>query len=116
MLRMRRIEGLTASFLRTVALAVALTSCSSEEPTHAGSSGEGTSAALGHVHGIGTDPGDGRVYLASHYGVFRVDEDEGVTRVADRWHDTMAFTVVGPGHFLASGHPDPRDDLPVHLG
>jgi hypothetical protein len=37
-------------------------------------------------------------------------------RVADRWQDTMGFAVVGPDHFLASGHPDLREDLPAHLG
>lgn len=74
--------------------------------------------ALGHVHGIGTDPADGTVYAATHYGVFDLGKDGAgpAERVADRWQDTMAFTVVGPGHFLASGHPDQREDLPVHLG
>ncbi len=28
----------------------------------------------------------------------------------------MGFTVVGPDHFLGSGHPDGRDDLPPFLG
>ncbi len=28
----------------------------------------------------------------------------------------MGFTVVGPDHFLGSGHPDLRDDLPPLLG
>jgi len=28
----------------------------------------------------------------------------------------MAFTIVGNGHFLGSGHPDLREDLPVQLG
>lgn len=76
------------------------------------------SAAIGHVHGLGTDPADGTLYAATHFGVF--DLGKGGTgsavRVADRWQDTMAFTVVGPGHFVASGHPDLGEDLPVHLG
>jgi hypothetical protein len=72
--------------------------------------------ALGHVHGLGVDPGDGTLYAATHFGVFRVAEDGSLSRVADRWQDTMAFTVVGPGHFLGSGHPDRREDLPAHLG
>lgn len=72
--------------------------------------------ALGHVHGLGTDPGDGTLYAATHYGVLRVGDDGSLSRVADRWQDTMAFTVVGPGHFLASGHPDLREELPSHLG
>lgn len=73
-------------------------------------------AALGHVHGLGTDPASGTLYVASHLGVFTLNEQGTVSRVADRWQDTMAFTVVGPGHLLASGHPDLREDLPVHLG
>jgi photosystem II stability/assembly factor-like uncharacterized protein len=28
----------------------------------------------------------------------------------------MGFAVVGSDHFLASGHPDIREDLPTHLG
>ncbi|MFP5252525.1 MAG: F510_1955 family glycosylhydrolase [Actinomycetes bacterium] len=73
-------------------------------------------APLGHVHGLGTDPGSGTLYVASHLGVFTLTDDGTVSRVADRWQDTMAFTVVGAGHLLASGHPDLREDLPVHLG
>jgi hypothetical protein len=43
-------------------------------------------------------------------------------RVGDRYQDTMGFTVVGPDHFLGSGHPDLRDkrllkaDRPPLLG
>lgn len=72
--------------------------------------------ALGHVHGLGVDPADGALYVASHTGVYRVPEDGTVERVADRYQDTMGFAVVGPGHFLASGHPDLREDLPGQLG
>lgn len=72
-------------------------------------------AAMGHVHGLGVDPADGTLYAATHFGLFRIDDDSAV-RVADRWQDTMAFTVVGGRHFLASGHPDLREDLPDHLG
>lgn len=71
---------------------------------------------IGHVHGLGVDPADGVLYAATHTGVFRLDSEDGVERVAGRWQDTMAFTVVGPGAFLASGHPDLSEDLPVHLG
>ena len=111
--RFRRVAALAASCL----LPVALAGCSSaDQASSSASPAAGEPQAVGHVHGIGTDPADGTVYIASHFGVFRVDEDGGVERVADRWQDTMAFTVVGPGHFLASGHPDQREDLPVQLG
>lgn len=88
-------------------------SCSAEPST--GPAGAGT-PAVGHIHGLGVDPGDDTLYVATHHGLFRLDDSGAATRIADRRQDTMAFTVVGPGHFLASGHPDPREDLPPHLG
>ena len=75
-----------------------------------------TDTTLGHVHGLGIDPADDTLYIASHMGLFQRRDGGQLHRVADRWQDTMAFTVVGPNHFLASGHPDLREDLPPHLG
>ncbi|MFH9467157.1 F510_1955 family glycosylhydrolase [Streptomyces clavifer] len=71
----------------------------------------------GHLHGLGVDPADGSVYAAGHLGVFRLTGTEAV-RVADRYQDTMGFTVTGPGTFLASGHPSPTDSTASspHLG
>ncbi|PRX43465.1 hypothetical protein B0I33_11583 [Prauserella shujinwangii] len=38
-------------------------------------------------------------------------------RIAGLTQDFMGFTVVGPGHFLGSGHPGPDDrEQPSHLG
>jgi hypothetical protein len=61
-----------------------------------------------HVHGLGINPADGTLYAATHTGLFTVG-DGTATRVTDRLQDTMGFTVVGPDHFLGSGHPDFRD-------
>ena len=70
-----------------------------------------------HVHGLGVNPADDALFIATHTGLFRASEGQGAaTRVADRQQDTMGFTVVGPDHFLGSGHPDLRDDLPPLLG
>ena len=70
-----------------------------------------------HVHALGVDPGDGSLFIATHTGLFRLPLDqESPERVSDLHQDTMGFTVAGPGHFLGSGHPDPRDDLPPLLG
>jgi len=63
-----------------------------------------------HVHGLGINPADGALYAATHTGLFRLDTDGRVQRIADRYQDTMGFTVAGPDRFLASGHPDLRDD------
>lgn len=107
---MRRALGVATSLVATVVLV----GCSSE--TAKSSSSTDQDELLGHVHGLGTDPADGTLYVASHMGVFRRQDDGRLERVADRWQDTMAFTVVGPGHFIASGHPDLREDLPPQLG
>lgn len=73
--------------------------------------------SLGHVHGLGVDPGDGVLYAATHSGLFRLPEKGGPERVSESRQDTMGFTVVAPGHFLGSGHPDPRIvDAPANLG
>lgn len=74
-----------------------------------------------HVHGLGVDPADGALFIATHTGLFRVDEGERkAERVGDRYQDTMGFTIVGPNRFLGSGHPDINEarekNLPPLLG
>lgn len=107
---MMRILALGAAGFATLA------GCTTNEPDDAGSAPDSAVKALGHVHGLGTDPADGTLYVATHFGVLRVSDDGSLNRVADRWQDTMAFMIAGPVHFLASGHPDLREDLPSHLG
>lgn len=66
---------------------------------------------------MGKNPKDGALFVATHTGLFRIGSGGGnATRVADRYQDTMGFTVVGPDEFLGSGHPDSRDSLPPFLG
>ena len=77
---------------------------------------EAADPGLAHVHGLGVDPADGTLYAASHFGLFRVPADGTATRIANRYQDTMGFTVTGPGSFLASGHPDFREDDEPRLG
>jgi len=70
-----------------------------------------------HVHGLGINPADQALFIATHTGLFRAPRNERkAERVAGRYQDTMAFTVVGPNRFMGSGHPDGRDDLPPFLG
>ncbi|MEV5765159.1 F510_1955 family glycosylhydrolase [Micromonospora sp. NPDC052213] len=84
------------------------------DATSTGSSALG-SGGLGHVHGLGVNPADGQLYVATHHGVVRFSGAE-ATRVGDGRQDTMGFTVAGPDEFLASGHPAPGEDGPRHLG
>ena len=70
-----------------------------------------------HVHGLGVNPADGALFVATHTGLFRAAAGEQrARRVAGRYQDTMGFTVTGPDEFLGSGHPDGRENLPPFLG
>ncbi len=60
-----------------------------------------------HVHGLGIDPADRALFIATHSGLYRVDKSsQKAKRVGGRFQDTMGFTIVGPNRFLGSGHPD----------
>ena len=70
-----------------------------------------------HVHGLGVDARDGSLDLAAHTGLYVIRNGERVARrVGDSHQDTMGFAVAADGRFVGSGHPDPRSDLPPHLG
>jgi photosystem II stability/assembly factor-like uncharacterized protein len=74
-----------------------------------------------HVHGLGINPADNRLYIATHTGMYRVPPDaQQAERVGESRQDTMGFTVVGANRFLGSGHPDPQvmreQNLPPNLG
>ena len=62
---------------------------------------------VSHVHGLGVNPSDGSLVVATHFGSFRLPADgDDATRIGGSYQDTMGFTVVGDDHFLGSGHPD----------
>ncbi|NYI77048.1 F510_1955 family glycosylhydrolase [Nocardioides panzhihuensis] len=112
---MNRTSRLTIAV--AVATALLSTACAADsESSPAATDNTADESSVGHIHGLGIDPADDSLYVATHFGLFHVPDDGKPTRVADRWQDTMAFTVVGPGHFLGSGHPDLTEDLPPHLG
>lgn len=109
--------------LPVVAAAVLLlTACGSGADAGTGDSNTGSkadskqSAGLPseHVHGVARDPGDGKVYLATHEGLFRYDED-GPVKIGPVV-DFMGFSIAGPGRFYASGHPAAGVDLPAPVG
>jgi hypothetical protein len=70
-----------------------------------------------HVHGLGRNPADKALFIATHTGMFRLgSSDRSAKRIAELYQDTMGFTVVGPDHFLGSGHPGSIDNGPPFLG
>ena len=76
-----------------------------------------TSEGATHIHGLGVNPSDESLFIATHTGLFRAAPGEQrATRVGDKTQDTMGFTVTGEDEFLGSGHPDVRDQLPPLLG
>lgn len=66
--------------------------------------GDAGNQGFGHVHGIAIDPGSSALHVATHVGLFRIDDPRTAVRVSKDDLDLMGFTVVGPRHFLASGH------------
>lgn len=124
----RHAWALTAAIATTGALAV---SCGGPPPEREAGKVRGSSTlnapadpGFGHVHGLGLNRADGMLYAATHFGVWRLHAEPATQssaaarpkRIADRWQDTMGFTVAGPDTFYGSGHPDLREDAPPHLG
>lgn len=74
---------------------------------------------LGHIHDIVELEGD--LLIATHSGLYRVDDPTTAVLVGTERHDLMALTADGSA-LQASGHPDLRIDayrvegLPAHLG
>lgn len=94
--------------------AAALAGCGSDEADRPGTVAD---PGAQHVHGLGVNPRDGALFIATHTGLFRLAADEQrATRVGGSLQDTMGFTVLGADDFLGSGHPDGRDGLPPYLG
>ncbi|MEU6375223.1 F510_1955 family glycosylhydrolase [Streptomyces sp. NPDC046909] len=99
-----------------IALAsLALTACESAS-SDTGEAAAATPEVLSHVHGLGVDPADGRVYVATHSGLYTVTKGEKPKLVGDRRDDFMGFTVTGEKTFVASGHGAPGGGQPGDLG
>ncbi len=98
-------------------VAVALTGCGDDAAAPSSEREAPAEAGASHIHGVGADPADGALYVATHTGLFRAAEGEQeARRVGESQQDTMGFTVAGERTFLGSGHPDAQDDLPPLLG
>ncbi|MGP3965296.1 F510_1955 family glycosylhydrolase [Nonomuraea sp. 3N208] len=114
---MEHVDGRLRAAVVAAVLGSVLTACGQAAPQHDGAGEPGL--GVGHVHGVDIDPADGSLYVAGHYGLFKVTSPTTIARVADRDQDHMGFTIIGPRTFLASGHPSAEDvspQLPPHLG
>lgn len=106
------------SALQLIAGCSAGTPSAGTEPgtTPGTTAGHSEHAALpsAHVHGVARDPGTGSLILATHEGLFRYG-DNGPQLVGPAI-DLMGFTIAGPGHYYASGHPNVVMELPQPMG
>jgi hypothetical protein len=99
-----------------VAAALVVAGCgeSSEQPSETVTAGD---PGVIHIHGLGRNPADDALFIATHTGLFRMGPgDRSAERVAGLYQDTMGFTVVGPDRFLGSGHPGSIEHDPPFLG
>lgn len=98
---------------------LALAGCGGGDPAAGEGSTGGTSAdaAPVHVHGLGVNPADDSLFIATHTGLFRsAPGEQTAERVGNSLQDTMGFTVAGEDTFLGSGHPGPGEVGPPLLG
>ncbi|MGY1749977.1 F510_1955 family glycosylhydrolase [Modestobacter sp. SYSU DS0511] len=93
-----------------------LTGCAATDDSAAPAPGDtlGTLPAA-HVHAVAVDPGDGALLVATHEGLITLGDD-GRPAAVGPVIDLMGFTVAGPDHYLASGHPGLHTDLPNPVG
>lgn len=104
---------------RTLALSFAVllvvASCASENNEVVAQPG-----ALGHIHDL-VIADDDTLLVASHTGLYRIDDIDRAILIGTEQHDLMAMSVDADG-LLASGHPDLRlekyrvEGRPPHLG
>ena len=121
--RPRRVELLRRlPIAASAALAVAaFAACGSEDRTATDraatpSSAQAPAEAPEHIHGLGVRD-DGTLYIATHNGLWAASKGQGkAQRVGESRQDLMGFSMVSDDVFVASGHPDPSQNQPPHLG
>ncbi|MGV9315715.1 F510_1955 family glycosylhydrolase [Streptomyces sp. NPDC003691] len=107
----KHIAALSAT---AAALALTLTACGGQEEK--GGDGSKGPSAISHIHGVEVHPRDGKLYVATHNGIYTPGAGGSPQLVGDRKDDFMGFTLGKGGSFLASGHPAPGRDAPANLG
>ncbi|MGC5041317.1 F510_1955 family glycosylhydrolase [Streptomyces sp. DT190] len=110
------VRSLLAIAGASIALPILVACGGGSSDTDESSAASTSSETLSHVHGLGVDPADGRVYVATHNGLYTVAKGQKPKLVGDRKDDFMGFTVTGENTFIASGHGAPGSDRPANVG
>jgi hypothetical protein len=118
---MRIIDRRYGALVVAALAALAITACGDDDGGGGTGSAGGHESAAGqgpvHVHGLGINPSDGSLFIATHTGLFRAAPGESkASRVGESSQDTMGFTVAGADRFLGSGHPGEGEDAVNPLG
>lgn len=115
--RRRRLRIVTAALAGVVVVAIVVVVAAGGGDRSDVTAGEPAAVSLADVHGIGVNPADDALYIATHGGLFRSQPGERTAlRVRGREQDLMGFTVAAPDRFFASGHPGPGQGGPTSLG
>jgi hypothetical protein len=117
---MRALNRRCGALVPAALAALAIAACGDDGGDGGGSAGgQQVSAGQGpvHVHGLGVNPKDGSLFIATHTGLFRAGPGKArASRVGDSTQDTMGFTVAGADRFLGSGHPGEFENAINPLG
>lgn len=77
----------------------------------------GAKETFAHVHGLGVNPADQALLIATHEGLFRSGAGDLESKlVGDTRQDVMGFGISGPNTFVGSGHPALGQNSPPNLG
>jgi hypothetical protein len=113
--RLTQAGAAVVGLLVVAAAAVAVIGTAGDKQAATG--GTASTQPIVDVHGLGVNPGDEALYIATHSGLFRSAPGESsATRVEAPEQDLMGFSIAGPDRFVASGHPGPGMDAPAALG
>lgn len=105
------IASVAAAFAVLLVAAVAVISLGGEEST------DDASVAMAHIHGLGVEPSDDSLLIATHDGLLRsANGSTSAERVGEVADDLMGFSVVGERDYVSSGHPAPAAGGPANLG
>ncbi|OAH12793.1 F510_1955 family glycosylhydrolase [Streptomyces jeddahensis] len=113
---MNKRHAAAAATALILALTVAACASDGDGADSSASSAESGTPSLSHIHGLGLDPSDQRLYVATHEGIYTPDANGKPKLVGDSKDDFMGFTVAQDKTFYASGHPASGSDGPGNKG
>lgn len=91
-----------------------VTACAPQENQNASAESPVQESSFAHVHGMAVDPETDQLLVATHNGLFTVEE--GSVEQVGPVIDLMGFAADSEGRYYASGHPGQGSDLPNPVG